>query len=915
MSAIQQMVVATSGGAAPKSVSWNGITYVPLYEGETQTVQLAFANWDSSTVYWSVVEAGSSNPLDSRMVGGQGYGTITPGSGYTGGWSFNFTFSADSTTEGPINYVVRIGSSAGANDYINSSNYALVDSSQAPALVLDLDTVRYTETVNTVENNGTELHIPKAFDSSLDTKISIGYPVEISWGGGLHTTVTGISSGTGSFGPEWIVTVATNVSAGFAGGDTVTFASDSIWPDSSGQNHNAGIFNLSAYSTDNGGVFVFDGTGSYANVPTLTDSTYGSVTVSAWIKPSTVNVTQTIISKEICYKMIITSDGRIAWMVGDAAGNSWTTTIYAAAGLVTAGAWSHVMATVNATATKIYINGVLASTGDGAILIANNYRFAIGAYDTGSSTYGDFFGGRFGEVKVWNYALTEAVVLTQYNTTAARYGLPVIPLSLNFPTSGDNYVSVQNSQSDWALGSAYTIEFWSKSVKTGGIQTVMSQNPSDNGIDIAYQEGKLMFANHKLDAFIEPPIGGVPITLFNIVSQGGWNTGVNWSNLPTTGGTGSGLTVSVAAASGGYVGAISLVNPGKGYTSGDVLTATGESSFSFTIGICTPIGVWTHVAIVRNDSGSPATVYYNGVSQGTFTPGALNDGGNDLVLGRRGSNPFQYFYGKLALIRISNAAKYLTDFEPSLTYGVESDTKLMLRYDPTVDGTTTHPISLQGSVSSSLDFPAYLSLVFNQPDGDYLEVPGNSDWALGTTWTIEFWMKANSSANGSTHMTSGIWGLLNQGGWSTTNSINIALSDSKLVVGQGGQYADVRFTEPTPAQWTHVAIANDAGTQRVFYNGVEQTNVSGTYSTANYANGTDILAIGAMSDNSSHFDGKLALIRISNAAKYTGTFTATTTYGVESDTKLFLSKLNPLVDAQAHIILNTGVTTSTSFPG
>ena len=914
MSAIQQIVVATSGGAAPKSVSWSGITYVPLYEGETQTVQLAFANWDSSTVYWSVVEAGSGNPLNSRMVGGQGYGTITPGSGYTGGWSFNFTFSADATTEGPINYVVRIGSSAGANDYINSSNYALVDSSQTPALVLDLDTVRYTETVNTVENNGTELHIPKAFDSSLDTKISIGYPVEISWGGGLHTTVTGISSGTGSFGPEWIVTVATNVSAGFAGGNTVTFASDSIWPDSSGQNHNADIFNLSAYSTDNGGVFVFDGTGSYANVPTLTDSTYGSVTVSAWIKPSTVNTNQTIISKEICYKMTITTDGRIAWMVGDATGNSWTTTIYAASGLVTAGAWSHVMATVNATATKIYINGVLASTGDGAILIANNYRFAIGAYDTGS-TYGDFFGGRFGEVKVWNYALTEAVVLTQYNTTAARYGLPVIPLSLNFPTSGDNYVSVQNSQSDWALGSAYTIEFWSKSVKTGGIQTVMSQNPSDNGIDIAYQEGKLMFANHKLDAFIEPLIGGVPITLFNIVSQGGWNTGVNWSNLPTTGGTGSGLTVSVAGAGGGYVNAIVLVNPGKGYTSGDVLTATGESSFSFTIGICTPIGVWTHVAIVRNDSGSPATVYYNGVSQGTFTPGALNDGGNDLVLGRRGSNPFQYFYGKLALIRISNAAKYLTDFEPSLTYGVESDTKLMLRYDPTVDGTTTHPISLQGSVSSSLDFPAYLSLVFNQPDGDYLEVPGNSDWALGTTWTIEFWMKANSSANGSTHMPSSIWGLLNQGGWSTTNSINIALSDSKLVVGQGGQYADVRFTEPTPAQWTHVAIANDAGTQRVFYNGVEQTNVSGTYSTANYANGTDILAIGAMSDNSSHFDGKLALIRISNAAKYTGTFTATTTYGVESDTKLFLSKLNPLVDAQAHIILNTGVTTSTSFPG
>ena len=206
------------------------------------------------------------------------------------------------------------------------------------------------------------------------------------------------------------------------------------------------------------------------------------------------------------------------------------------------------------------------------------------------------------------------------------------------------------------------------------------------------------------------------------------------------------------------------------------------------------------------------------------------------------------------------------------------------------------------------------SLVFNQPIGNYLTIPADADWNLGTTWTIEFWINANSSANGSTHMIGGIWGLLNQGGWATANSINIALSNSNLIVGQGGVYGNVEFTEPTPSQWTHVAIANNAGTQKVFYNGVEQTKVSGTYSTANYTNSTDSLAIGTISGSSSRFDGKMALVRISSTAKYTENFVAATSYGVETDTLLFLGLETPLVDSRSHSVTNTGVTTSTDVP-
>jgi hypothetical protein len=504
---------------------------------------------------------------------------------------------------------------------------------------------------------------------------------------------------------------------------------------------------------------------------------------------------------------------------------------------------------------------------------------------------------------------------SNYTSTKAKY---LTPLSLNWPTSGNNYATVQNTQSEWALGSVYTIEFWSKSIRSSNtIQTVMSQGDGNNNIDIGYQEGNLLFANAKWTAIPEPTPGGKAVGAYNIGSPGGWNgvgTPGSWTNLATTGGTGTGLTISVAGAQGGYANAIGIINPGSGYTEGDTITATGESSVSFNINVSA--AVWTHVAIVRNGTGSgnPVTVYYNGVSQGTFVPGALTNGSNDLILGRRGSGTFQYFYGKLALIRISNAAKYLANFDPSFSYGVEVDTKLMLGNNPTIDSTGTHPISLGGSVSTGADFPSFQSLVFVENQGDYLQATGSSDFNLGTTWTIEFWLNANSSSSGAS---GGIWGLLNQVGWSTTNNIVVALSDAKLVflsVAESAN-ADVRYTEPTPGQWTHVAIVNNAGTQKVWYNGVEQTKVSGTFGTASYTNGTDPLRIGRLGpQNGGTLDGKMAMVRISNTAEYLATFTPTTTYGVEADTVLFLDKVNPLLDAKAHTIFNNGVTTSTSFP-
>jgi hypothetical protein len=164
--------------------------------------------------------------------------------------------------------------------------------------------------------------------------------------------------------------------------------------------------------------------------------------------------------------------------------------------------------------------------------------------------------------------------------------------------------------------------------------------------------------------------------------------------------------------------------------------------------------------------------------------------------------------------------------------------------------------------------------------------------------------------------------LIDQGGWYNgrpNNTILIGLSGGYLTIPQDRDN-DIKFAEPTPGVWTHVAVVNNGGgsAQKVYYNGIEQTKTDGTYQSNGWTNTAADLYIGRLSnhygDYASHFDGKMALVRISNTAKYTTEFTSTISYGVESDTVLFLDKFNPLIDAKAHTITNNGVTTSNNFP-
>ena len=528
----------------------------------------------------------------------------------------------------------------------------------------------------------------------------------------------------------------------------------------------------------------------------------------------------------------------------------------------TPGVWTHVAVVYDSGTQKVFYNGVEQTKTDGNYL-GNGWTNSTSDLYIGrlAPSYQSHFDGKMALVRISNTAkyVTAFTPTATYgveadtvlflgtnnplvddkdhtitnNGTALSNDVPgaFAPLSLQLVQSQTDYLDVAAS-SDWALSRTWTIEFWSKASKVsteGDLLTVMCQDYTDgNSIQIIYQGGSFEIQGTNRIA-AEPSIGGVPTTLFNVNSQGGWNGGGAWTNLSTTGGTGTGLTVSVAGVGGGYVNALSIVTPGSGYTSGDVITAVGESSVSFTIGSCTPIGVWTHVALV-NTVADGMTLYYNGVSQYTGGYWSLANNTAPIRIGARGTAEFQRFDGLLALIRISNTAKYTGNFIVSNSYGVEADTKLFLGGAVPFIDAKGHAVTNHG-VTPSTDFPAVV----------------DTKQSLGVTWTVEIVAELDFQQAWAT-----LWG--NESWDAGLGHLAYMNGTNTLVVGAPNAGDQYTLADPvsTRAHWVFSHL--DGSGVDVYRNGVLLTPDSTGYSQPTPASNTLILGARHLNDGTGTAD-------------------------------------------------------------
>ena len=358
-----------------------------------------------------------------------------------------------------------------------------------------------------------------------------------------------------------------------------------IWNDTSGNVNNFNLINKPKYL--NGSFNFNDGLTQSAHGDDL--GTLKQFTIDTWFKlnslPSVGENPQIIIN---------TFDGghpyinfAIGFLNGPPIGNSWDGKI--SGGFFTDSPnywkytngftpeieiWYNVTLTYDEVDLKLYLDGALySSTSCTASALSSGLGIDIGKrWDVP-----DFTDREIDVVNIWDGPLSSTQILNNYNSISPRYVFATASIVLN----GSSSIEIPTGN-EFALGTSYTIEFWSKaSISSGGSpMTIMAQRDTDSGIDIFYQNGYLIIRN--------------------------------------------GVTV------------------------------TAEP----------PPGVWTHVAIVSDNT--TLSVYYNGVAQSVSGSGGnLQNNKYPLAIGCRGPlNNFQYFNGSLWGIRINNTVVYSTDFNP-----------------------------------------------------------------------------------------------------------------------------------------------------------------------------------------------------------------------------------------------------------
>ena len=181
--------------------------------------------------------------------------------------------------------------------------------------------------------------------------------------------------------------------------------------------------------------------------------------------------------------------------------------------------------------------------------------------------------------------------------------------------------------------------------------------------------------------------------------------------------------------------------------------------------------------------------------------------------------------------------------------------------------------------------------------GDYLSIATDTDYGFGTgDFTIEGWFYKTAV---STQYLFDTRTTLNE------NSVAVQSNGSgSLRLFVNGSFVLTSSNAHTNNAWNHLAISRASGVTRFFINGVVST---ATYTDATNYGTTKPLVVGAQYNGTTAFAGYIDDFRVSNTARYTATFTPTTTAFVDD----FNTKL--LVNGNSTIVDNASYGTATNF--
>jgi Concanavalin A-like lectin/glucanases superfamily len=422
-----------------------------------------------------------------------------------------------------------------------------------------------------------------------------------------------------------------------------------------------------------GNSLALDGVDDYVQAPDSDslDVHNSPITVEAWVKYNSTGLNQTIVGKESHgqtgggggYELSINN-------LGKARLNIWTdsATYVAAIGAttVTPNVWHHIAAVVDGSQRRIYLDGVLDTSVNGATLPqAGTGTFNIGR--RGNNTYR--FGGLVDEVRVSAAALYASNFTPETSLTsdaATTRGL------WKFDGQTANDFSANANNGTLQGGATYSAD----------VPVASSYSLLLNGTDASVQAPD----SDSLD------LANSPITLEAWVKYN--STGLNQTIIGKE-------SHGVASGGGGYE--LSITNLGKARL--NIWTAYNVYVAVIGATTLTP-DVWHHIAAVAD--GSQRRIYLDGVLDGSATGTQLPAAGTGTFnIGRRGNNTYR-FDGRIDEVRVSNAAVYTSNFTPPPSLTGSASTKGLWKFDNQTaaddSGNGNHG-TLQGGAVYSTDVP------------------------------------------------------------------------------------------------------------------------------------------------------------------------------------------------------------------
>tara|TARA_B100000902_G_scaffold10567_1_gene12895 strand:- start:233 stop:3682 length:3450 start_codon:yes stop_codon:yes gene_type:complete len=609
------------------------------------------------------------------------------------------------------------------------------------------------------------------------------------------------------------------------------------WTDTSGNNRHAIISGNTAHTNDNNSdYFTLDGSGDYFTVAHNNIFNLDvDATIEMWIWRSSTTNEQGLMHKGGPW------NAYNGWFL------NWTSSVgyyfydYDTASLTKSGTaaaplneWTHLVLSWNAGTrkAKMYINGAEPSyhtaptDGGGAVGTTNTGTLEIGKAATSLGTGHPAWNGKIAQVRIYNGAMSETQVKTNYNATKALYQNPTILTDLR-PT---NYSSGTTWNDSSTQGNNATLHNFGSTVTSYYDQEI------GNFFDL---DG----SNDYFSTSITKNWASIPFSVemwFNTDSRNGeylWGLNENsyqaYGVGPSTRGSGNNYQLM-------FLGSGVIVSAGVVQTNR-----------------------WYH--LVFTSDGTTKKAYLDGsfVASSTVTINSAANG-KAFIFGRYGEYPGAYFNGKIGHTRV---------YEGALTAEQVAQNYLATK--------NNYPNGNNATISGSPTWGTYNSggVTYNYFDlngsSHYMTIPQNTIFDFELPTTLEVWVNKDGTGRE--------WVIQKSNGGSGSYSWQLEHSSSGNYRFQMHNTSNgtitINVTSATnTGTWYHIAITHDGNNvYKIYLNGSlqESATLSGTIS-----KNTNGVTIGKYIVGGYEFDGKIGMIKF-----YNKTFSATEVTAAYNNTK------------------------------